>query len=368
MYCAPSLKSARFPPTDYARKAETGRTSPMKRNQSGANVLFMPKSAIVDRFLSFEALPLLISVIILFVFFGFYEPRFFRMMNLINVLRNSCYLALIASGQMLVLITGGFDISVGAVVAIVSVTTSLTMIEIGNLMPNHVFLAIIGGVGAGVLIASVVGLLNGVCVALLKVNPFIVTLGTMYIASGAAFFTTSGIPVYGMPDAFTPGLSLVRWFGLPVSVYLTAFILLAIWFLLNWTKIGRDIYATGGNIEAARASSIRVSLRTVQAYVFCSILAGITGLLLTARVGSGEAAMGSELIMESIAAAVIGGVSIGGGVGRVEFVALGAIFLCLVTNGMDLMQVNSKLQNIVVGVILIIAVAFDRLRKAHVSK
>ena len=146
-------------------------------------------------------------------------------------------------------------------------------------------------------------------------------------------------------------------------IYLTVVILAILWFVLRWSKLGQYIYAIGGNIDAARVSGIPTTFYLVVTYTMCAFLAAITGVLLTARVGSGEATLGGPLMLESIAAAVIGGVSLRGGVGRIELVALGALFLALVNNGMNLMRVDSKLQTIVIGVVLILAVALDRLRR-----
>jgi ribose transport system permease protein len=158
-------------------------------------------------------------------------------------------------------------------------------------------------------------------------------------------------------------LGQARWLGLPVSVYITTLIVILLWWVMKWTRLGRHIYAIGGNNRAARVSGVRVDLYTIITYTLCGLLAAMTGVLLTARIGSGEGTMGGEFIMESIAAAVLGGVAIGGGVGRAQFVAVGAVFLTLVTNGMNLLRVDSKLQTIVIGVILVIGIALDRFRR-----
>ena len=315
---------------------------------------------ILDRVLSFGLLPILL--VALFLFFGLYEPKFWRTANLINVLRNSSYLMIIASGQMVVLIVGGFDLSVGAVVALTSVAAALSMAELYATMPDAAYTVIVIGLVIGLAVGSMVGVVNGLTVAILKVNPFMVTLGTMSIAFGIALYTTTGVPVYGMPNEFTREFSRLRWFNLPVSIYLTAGILLVLWWVMNWTKLGRYIYAIGGNIHAARVSGIPTLYYIVVTYTICSFLAAVTGVLLTARVGSGEATLGATLMLESIAAAVIGGVSLRGGVGRIELVTLGALFLALVTNGMNLIRVDSKIQTIVIGVVLIVAVGLDRLK------
>lgn len=310
-----------------------------------------------------EALPIIIAMVVLFISFGLYTPRFLRAANLINVIRNSSYLTIISCGQMLVLVIGGFDLSVGAVVALASVVSASCMVGITSAMPDQVVLAIGVGTGAALVSGLAVGFVNGLCVVLLGVSPFIVTLGTMSIVEGIVFYWTQGVPIYGMPDVFTHALGRLRWLNLPLTIYLTVAILAVIWWIMNWTKVGRYIYAIGGNVQAVRVSGIRINFHTVIAYALCGFLAALTGVLLTARVGSGEGTLGGTLTFESITAAVLGGVAIGGGFGRVEFVALGAVFLSLVTNGMNIMRVDSKIQLIVVGALLILAIALDRLRR-----
>lgn len=312
----------------------------------------------LQRILAIGLLPLLI--VALCVVLGFLEPKFLRIGNLINVLRNASFLMLIACGQMLVLIIGGFDLAVGAVVALASVTTALSMGLLLGVFPESPLLVTLLGAGAGLAAGAAVGLLNGLVVARMKVNPFMVTLGTLSIASGLALYLTQGVPIYGMPDLFTHDFERLRVFNVPVIIYFTAILLAVLWWVMNQTRYGRYVYAIGSNEHAARVSGVRVAFMVVVTYTLCSLLAALTGVLLTARVGSGEATLGSTLMMESIAAAVIGGVSLRGGVGRVEMVALGALFLALISNALNLLRVDSKLQTIVVGVIIILAVGIER--------
>ena len=303
-----------------------------------------------------------ILLVLLFIFFGLYEPKFWRGANLINVLRNSSYLMIISAGQMMVLIIGGFDLSVGAVVALTSVAAGLVMADLYSAWPDAASLAIVIGLVVGLAVGSAIGVINGVTVAFLRVSPFMVTLGTMSIAFGVALYVTRGVPVYGLPDEFTREFGRLRWFSVPVVIYLTAGVIALLWWVMNWTRLGRYVYAIGGNLQAARVSGIPTIAYIVITYTMCSFLAAVTGILLTARVGSGEATLGTTLMLESIAAAVIGGVSLRGGVGRVEFVALGALFLALVTNGMNLLRVDSKIQTIVIGAVLIVAVGLDQMK------
>jgi ribose/xylose/arabinose/galactoside ABC-type transport system permease subunit len=314
-------------------------------------------------FLSLEILPVLAFMVILFFFFGMKEPRFLSGTNLLSVLRNSSYLIIIAGGQMLVLVAGGFDLSVGAVVALTSTTSALSMLHLSRMSPEPVWLIVLLGAAAGLLVGSVVGTINGLCVASLGVSPFVVTLGTLSVCTGIAFSLTTGASIEGIPDLFLHLLGRMKWLGLHVSVYITALVVVAIWTIMNWTRIGRYIYAIGGNIQAARLSGVSTTVYLVAAYALCGFMASLTGLLLTARIGYGEAALGAPLMLESLAAAILGGVSLRGGVGRVEFVVIGSLFLSMVTNGMNLIRVDSKLQAIVMGIVLIAAVALDRLRR-----
>ena len=177
------------------------------------------------------------------------------------------------------------------------------------------------GLGCGFL----VGLVNGLCVAFLSVSPFMVTLGTASIATGVALLLTNGIPVYGMPVGYVDGFGRALWLKLPSAVYLAIAIVAAVFVLQNFTRMGRYIVAIGGNLQAAIVSGVPTRIYLVATYALCSVFASISGLALTAQIGSGQAAINSQLTLESIAAAVIAGVSLKGGVGKVEMVALGAL-------------------------------------------
>jgi ribose transport system permease protein len=220
-------------------------------------------------------------------------------------------------------------------------------------------LGILAGVGAGTL----VGVVNGVGVAVFNVSPFMMTLGTATISFGIALTLTSGVPVYGIPDEFGTIFSFGRIFDIPSPVYVTAGLFVAMYVLLNWTRMGRYFYAVGGNIKASRLSGISTRFYLFMAYVLCGALAAIAGALLTARLETGEANIGASMPLDSIAACVIGGVSLRGGIGRVGNVVLGAIFIGLIQNGMDLAQIQSYLQEVVIGVLLILAVIADQLRQ-----
>lgn len=305
-----------------------------------------------------------ILLILTIVVMSIVEPKFYGIFNVLNVLRQSSFLAIVACGQMLVLIVGGLDLSVGAVVALTSSVMAKTMQAIGFVMPEAVGLTIFGGIMAGLGCGLGIGLLNGACVAFLRISPFMVTLGTLWIATGIGLLLTNGIPVYGMPDVFINDFGRALWFGIPTTVYVALAIVFLVVLLQRKTVLGRYLYAIGGNMQAATVSGVATTGYIIVAYVLCSMLASVSGILQTARLGSGQATMGGDLLMlESIAAAVIGGASLRGGIGRAEMVALSAVFLSILSNSMNLMRIDSKMQLVILGLILVAAVAIDELGK-----
>ena len=303
----------------------------------------------------------------LLVLLALFVPRFLALQNVVNVLRGSALLIIVSCGQMLVLIVGGFDLSVGSVVALTSVCSALTMAGLAH--SGLATLAMVAaGVLAGLLCGAVVGLLNGVCVAWLKISPFMVTLGTSTAVGGVALILTNGIPVYGMPPGYIDGFGRGLFFGLPWAVDLAAAVVALIWLMQDATKLGRHVLAVGGNLHAARVSGVPVTGVLLVAYAASGVLASVAGLAMTAQIGSGQAAMGGNLTLESIAAAVVAGVSLRGGIGRVWLVAIGAGFLLLLTNAMDLLHVDSKIQSIFIGIIVVAAVALEELNTRVVAR
>jgi ribose transport system permease protein len=305
-------------------------------------------------------LPLLMVAVI--IIFASQEARFYGTANITNVLRQSTFLIIVTLGQALVLISGGFDLSVGAVIAVTSVITARYMSNYYAANPESELMALVVGVAAGLVVGLVFGLVNGIGVARFKVSPFIMTLGMASVGSGFALYYTGGSPVSGMPPLFTKEIGTGRWFEIPVSVYFAIGAIILVVFLVTSTSWGRYIYAIGGNTKAAFLSGIPVERYLASVYVLCSLLAALAGILLTARVSSGEPNLGANFPLQSITAAVVGGVSLRGGEGRVLGAVLGAIFITLLTNGMNLIRVESYIQEIAIGIILIVAVVIDRLR------
>ncbi|MFN8593212.1 MAG: ABC transporter permease [Thermomicrobiales bacterium] len=311
-------------------------------------------------FTSVGILPILLVVII--VYFALREPRFIQPQNVLNVSRQATYLIIVTLGQALVLISAGFDLSVGAVIAVTSVVSARYMSNYYAGHPESELMSVIVGVIAGMMVGLVFGLVNGVGVARFKVSPFIMTLGMASVGSGFALYYTGGSPVSGMPPLFTKTIGTGRIFEIPIPIFFAIAATIVVAFLVNSTTWGRYLYAIGGNTKAAFLSGIPVGRITASVYVVCSLLAALAGVLLTARVSSGEPNLGATFALESITAAVVGGVSLRGGEGRVINAVLGAIFITLLTNGMNLIRIESYVQEIAVGIILIVAVVIDRVR------
>lgn len=296
------------------------------------------------------------------IVFSLVSGNFLSVQNLTNVARQSVYLILVSLGQMIALITGGFDLAVGTAIALTSVVSAIAMVALAAAMPDLVWLAIALGCLAGLGAALAIGSLNGLGIAQFGVSPFIMTLGVQSVGAGAALFLTGGVPVSRLPYEFGNLFGFGRIFGMPVPVIIAIVAVIAIWLLMNRTRLGAHIYAVGGNAKAAHLSGVNTKRVLFLAYVICSLLASLAGLLLTARVESGETNLGGTVALESIAACVIAGVSLRGGIGLVENVVLGAFFIVLVQNGMNIAQIGSYLQMVLLGGLLILAVIFDQLR------
>ncbi len=320
-----------------------------------------PQDNLLKRvFIRVGVLPFFLGIAL--IVFTILSDKFLTVQNLVNVGRQSVYLILVSLGQMLVLISGGFDLSVGTVIALSSVVSATVMVAMVPVFPDAVWLAIAIGALAGFGAAIVVGGINGIGVAVFEVSPFIMTLGVSSVGAGLALFLTGGVPVSGLPYAFGNVFGFGRLWGIPVPVIVAALCIAVMWVFMSRTRLGAQIYAVGGNIKAAHLSAINTRRTLMVAYILCSLIAALTGLLLTARVESGEANLGGTIALESIAACVIAGVSLRGGLGRVENVVLGGFFIILVQNGMNLAQVSSYMQMVLLGALLILAVIFDQLR------
>lgn len=302
-----------------------------------------------------------ISLLIAMAFLGFalVNPRFTNLNNLINILNQASYLSILALGQGLVLISGGFDLAVAGILgltSVISVTVLVALIAGGVSVPFAIAIAIVTGLAVG----FVLGLINGVAVAKLGVPSFIVTLGVAGVATGAGYQISGGIPVTGLPQAFLDTFGTPNLRSISMSVYTAAALALLTHIVMNRTRIGRYIYAVGGNAMAARLSGVNVARYTISVFVVSGLFASLAGILLSARVATGDTNLGGNFVLQSITAGVLGGISLRGGEGTIIGAVLGALFIAILANGMNLENISSYYQMIILGVLLVLAVLAER--------
>ncbi len=305
-----------------------------------------------------------IALVILVLAFGAAESRVLSAGNFWNILVQSSYLAIFASAQMLVIITRGFDLSLGTCVSAVSVTSALLMTSSLAGEGETTGIAIFAGVLVGLGVGMLAGAFNGIAVAWFRVNPFVATLGSLNICLGVATMASGGRPVFNVPREFSGIVYNGDIFGIPAPVLFAGATLIVLHFILAHTVFGRALYLIGGNPRAAEVAGLPSKRYVTFAYILCSVIAALGALLLTGRTGSGEPNLGGNLTLESIAAAVIGGVSLRGGVGGAFSVILGALFVTILSNGMNLNRIDGNIQMIVLGCVIILAVFLDRFRSA----
>ncbi len=294
---------------------------------------------------------LLLMVIILAVL---RPDTFFTYRNLINIVRQVSFYAMVGLGAMVVLVGGDFDLSAGSLIGIVSILTTMPLAANANLPLIVPFLV---AIAAGV----VVGIINGVLVAYCGMPAFIATLGMQILLRGLALYISNGRPINNLPSNFTflGGGSLGI---IPVPIIILIIMALITWYMMKYTRIGRHIYAIGGNSQAAIVSGVNAKALKVFTFIFAGITAAIAGMVLTARVASGNASSGEGYELQAIAGCVIGGVSLNGGVGSVYGVICGVLVIGVLNNGMDLMNVSGYMQQIAQGIIIIAAVLLDVVR------
>jgi ribose transport system permease protein len=296
----------------------------------------------------------LITLIVLCVLTALMTNRFLSPLNLSNILVQSSIMAVIAMGMTFVIVGGGFDLSVGSTVALSGCVAAMVMVHFG----------IAVGVAAGIAAGALVGLANGLVIAMLGVNPFITTLGTMVLVRGVVFLITGGAPVSGddgLPSAFI-AFGSERLLGIHALVWVPALLLIVLSGLMHVTPYGRRIYATGGGREAAYLSGIPVGRILASTYVWCGALAGVAGVMLAARLQSGQPTAGEFYELTAIAAVVLGGASLQGGEGTLYKSVIGVFIMIVLGNGLNLLNVDSYWQRVAVGAVIIAAAAADRLR------
>ncbi len=279
---------------------------------------------------------------------------FYSQRNLVNVLRQVSSNACLAFGMTFAIITGGIDLSVGSILAL-SGTLSAGFIANNNMpVAQAVILAIV--------IGTALGLFNGVVIAKTTIPPFIVTLAMMQIARGAAYIYSNGQPIRAMfPDYQIIGTGYLGPIPYPV-IYMTVFLIICV-ILLSKTRFGRHVYAVGGNDKAATFSGVNVARTKTLVYTMSGFLAAFTGVVLCARMASGQPTAGQSFEMDAIAATVLGGTSMSGGVGKIGSTMIGVLIIGVLNNGLNLLGLNSFWQQIAKGIVILLAVYVDMLKK-----
>lgn len=287
-------------------------------------------------------------------------PLFLQRENLLNIANQIAVVAVIAVGMTLVIVTGGIDLSVGSLVALAAVVTTMLIRDSGGVDASGG--TMIGAGLAGIAMCAGIGLLSGAAITAFKLPPFIATLGVMQIASGLAFILAKGASIYEVPDAFTALGRGKTFLGLPNAVLLMAAIYILAHILMSRTKLGRYIYAVGGNIEAARLSGVRVAPVLLLVYTVSGAMAGLGGVVLASQLKSGAPTYGVSYELYVIAAVVVGGTSLSGGQGKIFGTLIGAFIIAVIQNGMNLTGVESYTQRVVLGVVILGAVLLDMLK------
>lgn len=291
-----------------------------------------------------------ILLTVVFVVFAVAAPNFLSAKNVINIVRQCSMFGIVVVGVSMVMIGGGMDLSVGSQMAVDGMLVGYMMVNSGLPIP----VAIV----ATIVIGCVMGAINGLVAVKLHIMPIIVTLGTMLILEGVAYLITGGYPITGMPEAFTViGQGYLGIIPIPVIIF-AAFVIFG-WVVMNKTYLGREIYALGGNREAARLAGINVDRLTIIVYTFCGFAASIAALIMVGRTNASQPGAGSSYAFDCMTAACLGGVSIAGGEGKISGTVVGVLILGMLDNGLVLMSVNSNWQSVIKGLILLAAVAID---------
>ncbi len=306
-----------------------------------------------------ERLAPFLFLIVIGIVLSILSPYFLTVRNLLTVLLQMSIIGIIAVGETLVMLTAGIDLSVGSVVGLAGVLSTLLMVQ----LHWPIWLSVIAGILAG----AVVGCLNGVLITTTKLPPFIATLGMMSVARGFALILTGGVAIFNVPEGFN-WLGGGHVLGIPVPVYFLAAVTLIGTFVLNRTLLGQYAFAIGSNPETARLSGIRIAKYLVCIYTIQGLLAGLGGVIQASRIVTGQPTAGLGYELDVIAACVIGGTSLFGGEGTVLGAIIGAALMELIRNGADLLNISAFWQDVIIGIIIWVAVAWDGYRRRVLNR
>lgn len=318
-----------------------------------SNVKNVRKTNTLKRFFEIPESNLIIILVVLIGVMWILNDKFVSMSNITNLLRQTAIIGVMAVGMTFVIISGGIDLSVGSVLAFSSVLASQMMVA-GIPIAFAIIIAIIAG--------SAIGALMGFTIYKGKVPAFIATLGGMTIVRGVVMLMCDAKKVIGLPDA-VGDFAILKFVEIPAMAYVWFLVVLIGWFVSKYTVFGRNTYAIGSNEESARLSGIKIGKNVCGIYAFCAFTASVAGILKTARLGSGVPTAGSGAELDAIAAVVVGGASLSGAVGSILGTVLGTIIIAMIRNGGRLLGINPFILNILVGVLIVVAVLIDQLRK-----
>ena len=299
------------------------------------------------------------GLIILIIFLSIASPNFLKLNNFINIIRQVSIVGVIAIGGFMVILTGGMDISVGNLAALTGVIIAKLSIDLGM----NVWLAMLIALVTG----ACVGLLNGFLTIYMKMPSFIATLGVMQVCQGTSYVITQAAPISNFNKGF---LQIGRGYlgPIPIPIIILAVLYLVMSLFMRYSKFGTYCYAIGGNREAARLSGIRVNKVSMIVYMFGGLFSAIGGVIVAARTNAGSAQVGSSYLFDVFTACVLGGTSLSGGIGRLPTVIVGCLFVGLLNNGLTQLSVDSFVQMIVQGVVLVLAVILQVVLNQQKSK
>lgn len=315
---------------------------------------------------NFGKLQSLIALFILCIVFGLLSDKFFTVANGLNVMRQISVNICIAVGMTLIIITAGIDLSVGSVLALCGAITA-GLLKNGISLPSlNIFIGftILGAILAGIIAGSLLGFFNGFIITKFKVPPFVATLAMLTIARGLTMLYTNGFPISSFSNAFT-FIGSGWLLGLPVPVWIAAVIVIAAIIVTKKIKLGRYIFAIGGNENAATLSGININKVKIMVYTIAGALAAAGGIIVTARLDSAQPNAGTSYELDAIAAVVIGGTSLSGGRGSIWGTVLGALIIGVLNNGLVLLDVSPFWQQVVKGGVILLAVIIDKLNSKN---
>jgi ribose transport system permease protein len=295
----------------------------------------------------------------LFIFFSVSQDNFFTQQNVENLLTSVSILWVVSIGMTFVVLTAGIDLSVGSLLALTGIILSKLFNDVGLPAP----LAVLAAIGIAALIGAGV---NGVLIGRVGLSFFVVTLGTLSLYQGIVSLWSHTQTTY-VTSTFIGSIGFGEWLGIPTPIWIMLGTYIAAFVVLRWTYFGRDVYAVGGNIEAARLSGINVARTLIIVYGIAGLCAGIAGCIQVGRLGAASPMVGADIPLNAAAAVLLGGTSFLGGVGGVSGTAVGVLFIGTLQNGLAIAGVQSFWQQVVTGVILIVAIAIDRVQQQGAS-